>query len=328
MGPGGLREIICDLHPSDDIEDMVRFNLLDDAGVCRLDEMALVQTIDVITPIVDDPFTFGKIAAANAISDVYAMGARPITALNFLAFPEDRLPTKVAAEILRGGLEACEEAGCTLLGGHTIRDEEVKYGLAVTGLADPDAIVANSGAKPGDALVLTKALGTGVINTAAKKGLATAGSLEDAEKSMTALNKSACEAMLAVGANACTDVTGFGLGGHAAQMAAASEVTFNLYSSKMPFLKGALSLCRKDILPAGSRNNLKAYRSTIRVKKDVDPARLNLIFDAQTSGGLLISVPSAKSRKLVGELKKRGALVARVVGEVVNKKKGLDIVIY
>jgi len=327
VGPGGLREIVCDLHPSDDLRRLVGFDLGDDAGVYRLDGVTLVQTIDVITPIVDDPFTFGRIAAANAMSDVYAMGGRPATALNFLAFPEGDLPAKVAADILRGGLAACEEADCALLGGHTIRDEEVKYGLAVTGVADPDKIVTNAGAKPGDVLVLTKPLGTGVIGTAVKKGVAPAGSAQAAEKSMMALNKSACEAMLAVGANACTDVTGFGLGGHAAQMASASDVTFNLYSSKMPFLKGALPLCRKEILPGGSRNNLKVYRSAIRVRKDVDPARLNLIFDAQTSGGLLISVPSAKSRKLVSELKKRGAPAARTIGEVSSKKKGLNLVI-
>lgn len=300
----------------------------DDAGVYELEEgFALIQTIDVITPIVDDPFLFGRIAAANSISDIYAMGGKPLTALNFLAFPEKQLPFSVASEILKGGMDACEEAGCALLGGHTIGDDEVKYGLSVTGTALVDDIVANSGMRVGNAVVLTKPLGTGIISTAVKNEKASVRSAEAAAKSMATLNKTACEAMLEVGVDACTDITGFGLCGHAAQMANASGVTIEIESASVPLLPGALSLASKGSVPGGTKNNYNAYKDKVRISKGTDPALIDVLFDAQTSGGLLICVPEKKCAELIENLKKRKCPASEIIGRVVKKSKESDIIL-
>ena len=327
MGPGGLRDIICGLRPSPDSRALVGFELADDAGVYLLGDTALIQTIDVITPIVDDPYLFGRIAAANSLSDIYAMGGKPITALNFIAFPIDDLPAKVAGEILRGGLDACKKADCLLMGGHTIRDEEIKYGLAVTGIANPQEIVTNAGAKAGDSLILTKPIGTGIISTALKRGVAPLKSAEAAASSMARLNRAACEAMMAVGANACTDITGFGLAGHLAQMARASKVTAVIESSKVPLLLGVTALARKGIVPGGTRSNFAAYKKRVQIGVKIDSAKVDVLFDAQTSGGLLISVSEKKVGKLIKELKKRKTLCAQIVGHVEKKSKSIDVVI-
>ena len=319
--------MICDLRPSKDRRALVGFDLGDDAGVYQLGDMALIQTIDVITSIVDDPYLFGRIAAANALSDIYAMGGRPITALNFIAFPVNDLPMKVAAEILQGGLYACKEAGCLLLGGHTIRDEEVKYGLSVTGIAKPEKIVTNAGAKPGDLLILTKPIGTGIISTAVKRGVAPLKSARAAASSMARLNRAACEAMMAVGVNACTDITGFGLAGHLAQLTRASKVTAIIESGKVPLLPGVMELSRKGIVPGGTKNNFAGYKKTVRIQKGINPEMIDIIFDAQTSGGLLISVPARKAKKLLNELKKRKTPPALIIGRVVKKLKSIDVVI-
>jgi selenide,water dikinase len=233
----------------------------------------------------------------------------------------------VVSEILKGGLEACEEAGCALMGGHTIKDEEVKYGLAVTGVALPDEIITNAGAKPGDMLVLTKPIGTGIMSTAVKKGVAPKRGAQASSASMATLNLGAFQAMNAVGVNACTDITGFGLAGHASQMASASGVTFIIDTSTVPLLPGVLALARKDMLPGGSKNNLKAYRKRAKFSKQVDTAKIDVIFDAQTSGGLLMSVPENKAKKLVAELKKRKTPAARIIGKVAKKIKSKDIVL-
>lgn len=322
MGPGGLHEILCNLAPKLDAKRLVGFDLSDDAGVYLLDGTALIQTIDVITPIVDDPYLFGKIAAANAISDIYAMGGKPITALNFLAFPEKQLPMSVAADILRGGMDICEEAGCALMGGHTVRDDEIKYGLAVTGVAKPDAVVTNAGAKPGDVIILTKPIGTGIISTALKRGAAPAKSVDAAAKNMAALNKSACEAMMSVGANACTDVTGFGLVGHLAQLASASNVAIFIEHDSVPMLPGALTLAKKGFVPGGTKNNFNVFKKRV-VFYQLEQALIDVLFDAQTSGGLLISVPESKSKKLISELKKLKTPAAVEIGKVDERLKRL-----
>lgn len=285
---------------------LVGFDTNDDAGVYRISpECALVQTTDFFTPIVDDPFTFGAVAAANALSDIYAMGGRPITALSILCYPGKGDMDDLEA-ILRGGAEKMIEAGCAVLGGHSVNDEEIKFGYAVTGLIHPDRILANAGAKAGDVLVFTKALGTGVISTALKRGIAKSEDVDGAIRSMLMLNNSACEAMLAAGAHGCTDVTGFGLLGHAREMALASKVTLEIDSTAIEFLPGALDYAAQGAIPGGLNNNRAFVESCVLVKPGVDPTVLQLLYDPQTSGGLLISVPEETASRIPG----------RVVGRV------------
>lgn len=316
--------MICDIRPSEDARRIVGFDLSDDAGVFLLDDdTVLVQTVDVITPIVDDAETFGKISATNALSDIYAMNATPLTALNIVAFPDKQLPLSVLSAIMRGGLSKCEEAGCALLGGHSLRDEEIKYGLAVTGIAKRSEIITNSGARIGDVIILTKPLGTGLISTAIKRGKVSPRLLERAVNSMTTLNKGGALAMAKIGATACTDVTGFGLLGHAVQLARASEVTLEIEVSKVPVIKGAWELVKKGMAPGGTKNNIKAYREFVKTPKCFEESLFELLFDPQTSGGLLITTPKEKSNALVRELKRQKTLAYAVIGEVKRKKKGI-----
>jgi selenide,water dikinase len=281
---------------------LVGFDLNDDAGVYRISpECALVQTTDFFTPIVDDPFTFGAIAAANALSDVYAMGGRPVTALSILCYPGKGDLDDLEA-ILRGGAEKMIEAGCAILGGHSVNDDEIKFGYAVTGLIHPDRILANAGARPGDVLVLTKALGTGVISTALKRGIAQDEHVQASIRSMLTLNKTACEAMLAAGAHGCTDVTGFGLLGHAREMALASKVTLEIDAASIEFLPGALDYARAGALPGGLNNNRSFAGCAVAVKGEIDEHVLSLLYDPQTSGGLLISVPQATASRIPGRV--------------------------
>lgn len=258
----------------------------------RLDDgRALVQTVDFFTPIVDDPFVYGRIAAANALSDVYAMGGRPLTALAIAGFPKDA-DRAILKGIFAGGLSMLREAGVALLGGHTVQDSEIKFGYAVTGEVDPKRILANAGARPGDVLILTKAIGTGIIATALKFERAPAEAIEAAIASMTTLNRAAAEAMelLPVDAvNACTDITGFGLIGHATEMAVASDCTLELDSSTVPLLRGALDLVEGNV-PGGGRTNRQHFGSGLRVEGSVDPRVVDILFDPQTSGGLLVAV--------------------------------------
>jgi selenide,water dikinase len=260
-----------------------------------------VQTTDFFTPIVDDPFTFGAIAAANALSDVYAMGGRPISSLTILCYP-GKGDLDDLEGILRGGAEKMIEADCAVLGGHSVNDAEIKFGYAVTGLIHPDRIIANTGARPGDLLVFTKAIGTGVISTALKRGIAKMKHVEDAIQSMLTLNKGACEAMLLAGAHGCTDVTGFGLLGHAREMAMASMVTLEIDSTAIEFLPGALEYAARGAVPGGLDNNRAFAENCVLVRPGVDPAILQLLYDPQTSGGLFISVPEASAARIPGRI--------------------------
>jgi selenide,water dikinase len=266
---------------------LVGFDTADDAGVYKLTpECALVQTVDFFTPIVDDPYTFGAIAAANALSDVYAMGGKPISALSILAWPADGDLDQLA-EILKGGAEKIHEADCALLGGHSVKDEDIKFGYSVTGTIHPDRIKTNAGARPGDALVFTKRLGTGVIGTALKQGIARESDVEAAVQSMLKLNRAACEAMLEFDVHGCTDVTGFGLIGHAREMALGSKTTIEIDPGALQFLPGALEYARLGAIPGGLKNNREFAASCVEGTSEFD----DLLYDPQTSGGLLISMP-------------------------------------
>ncbi len=289
---------------------LVGLDFPDDAGVYRLDaERALVQSVDFFTPVVDDPADFGAVAATNALSDLYAMGAKPLTALNLVAFPEELLPLWVLEDILRGSAEVLDRAGVVLLGGHSIDDAEPKFGLAVTGLVHPDRIIRTGGARPGDSLVLTKPIGVGVITTAAKRGIASPQSLEAALLAMKELNDVAARAMESVGVNAATDVTGFGLLGHAAEMADASDCTLEIDASRVPILEGAEALASRDVFPGGSRSNLDYLvgRSAVEFAGEIPDHRRLLLADAVTSGGLLISVPGDRENGLLDALVRGGS---------------------
>ena len=272
---------------------LVGFETADDAGVYKLTpECALVQTVDFFTPIVDDAYTFGAIAAANALSDVYAMGGRPLSALSILAWPAQGDLDELAA-ILKGGAEKIHEADCALLGGHSIRDEEVKFGYAVTGTIHPERIKSNAGARPGDALLLTKRIGTGVTATALKKGIAKEADVEAAVESMLTLNRQACEAMLRFEVHGCTDVTGFGLLGHAREMACASGVTLEIDPRAVQFLAGALEYAKQGAIPGGLKNNREFVSGCVEGASEFD----DLLYDPQTSGGLLIAMPEADAAR-------------------------------
>ena len=286
----------------------------DDAGVFLLDDrVALVQTVDFFTPVVDDPSAFGAIAAANALSDVYAMGGRPLTALSIAAFPESGFPDEWAVEIVRGGAEKLAEAGCALLGGHSVRDPEVKFGYAVTGLVRPDRVLSNAGARPGDALVLTKALGTGVISTAIKHARAPRAAVDAATRSMAELNRAAADALAqAPGAvSACTDVTGFGLVGHASEVAAASGVTLEIDADRVPLIAGALELAARN-RPGGTATNQAHFAQRVREARAIDDPLRALLYDPQTSGGLLAAVEPASVPALRTRLAAAGVLAAEI----------------
>jgi len=290
----------------------------DDAGVYRISpDMALLQTVDFFTPIIDDPYNFGLIAAANALSDIYAMGGRPMTVLNICCFSTE-VPPHVLADILRGGADKVAEAGAVLLGGHTVSDKEIKYGLAVTGTVHPDRVYANAGAKAGDVLVLTKPLGTGIFSTAYKNDVIGEDGLSEAVRSMTTLNRAASEAMQKIGVNACTDITGFGLTGHMAEMAAASKVRCRVRFSSLPFLAGIFDLIEKDQVPGGAYANEDHFGQWVAFEDQLSDGEKIAVFDPQTSGGLLISVAAQKADALVRELKERETLCAGIIGEVVR----------
>ena len=277
---------------------LVGFDTADDAGVYKLTaELALVQTVDFFTPIVDDPFTYGAIAAANSLSDVYAMGGNPISALSVLAYPA-KGDTDALEQILKGGASKIHEANCVILGGHSVADDEVKFGYAVTGTVHPERIKANSGARAGDALVLTKRIGTGVISTALKRGLANDSDLQAATESMLALNRRACEAMLQFDVHGCTDVTGFGLIGHAREMALASHVTLEIESQAVRFLPGALDYAKKGALPGGLHNNREFASCVVELQCAPTAELESLLYDPQTSGGLLIALPENDAASL------------------------------
>jgi selenide,water dikinase len=289
----------------------------DDAAVYKIsDDIALVQTVDYFTPIVDDPYTFGAIAAANALSDIYAMGVKPVMALNIVGFPVNELSLDILVEILRGGADKAKEAGIPIAGGHSIEDKEPKYGMVVTGLAHPDRIMTNSGAKPGDALILTKPIGTGIINTALKAEVAAQESVDAAVKVMSTLNRAAAECMMRIGVNSCTDVTGFGLLGHLYEMISASGVGAEVSYGKVPLIPGTWELADDLIIPAGTSRNHEYLGDHVVWDNRVEYEEQMILCDAQTSGGLLISVPEEKSAALIESLEGSGALVAARIGKI------------
>jgi selenide, water dikinase len=300
----------------------------DDAGVFRIaDDLAIVNTVDFFTPIVDDPFTYGQISAANALSDVYAMGGAPRTALNIVCWPQSGLPGEMLADILRGAADKAREAGVVIVGGHTVADEEVKFGMAVTGVIDPRRIVRNVGARVGDALILSKPLGTGILMTAFKRDALSDESYEAAVRSMTQLNAAAAAAMLKYDVHAATDVTGFGLVGHALKMAEGSGVTIVFEESDLPLMPGVLEQCRAGMIPGGGTRNREYYAPSVRIVDEVSDEIATIAFDPQTSGGLLIAVPEAESLALLAELQNGGHKDAAIVGRVTAKgEKAIEIV--
>jgi len=277
---------------------LIGFDTADDAGVYKLTaELALVQTIDFFTPIVDDPYTFGAIAAVNALSDVYAMGGRPISALSVLAYPA-KGDLSDLEEILKGGAEKMREAECSIIGGHSIADDEIKFGYAVTGTVHPARVKANAAARPGDAIVFTKRLGTGVIATALKRGIAAEEHVAEAIRSMLTLNRRACEEMLKFDVHGCTDVTGFGLIGHAREMALASGVTLEIMVDQVRFLPGALDYARQGAVPGGLNNNRDFASCVVETTRELPRETEDLLYDPQTSGGLLITLPETDAAAL------------------------------
>jgi selenide, water dikinase len=299
---------------------LVGFDKADDAGVYKISgELALVQTVDFFTPIVDDAYTFGQIAAVNSLSDVYAMGGRPLSALALVCFPE-KGDVKVLEQVLAGGLSKMMEAGCTIIGGHSIRDEELKFGYAVTGLVHPERVLANSGARPGDRLLLTKALGTGVISTAIKKDKAQPEWIAAATASMTTLNRAAAEAAAKFEVHALTDITGFGLIGHARELALASNVSLRLQAGQAPLLPGALECVRAGFIPGGLKANRDFAECLVSYEGAVPEDVKTLLFDPQTAGGLLISV-AAKDAAALGKALRESGVTAAEIGEVLPQGK-------
>ncbi len=292
----------------------------DDAGVYQLnDEIALVQTVDFFTPIVDDPFAFGQIAVVNALSDVYAMGGTPLTGMNLVAFPIKTLSPSILKEILLGGLSKMKEAGVALVGGHSIEDPEIKYGLAVTGLIHPKKILTNANAKVGDKLVLTKALGTGIIATALKGQMASEEAVRKIIESMVTLNRAASEWMIKFGAHACTDITGFSFLGHALEMAAASQVGLVIQSEAIPVFPEVLEYAKIGLVPGGAHSNRQFFSCKVEAHSNVPELLLDILYDPQTSGGLLISLSPNEAEKLVAVLKEEGHVYSSIVGEVVEE---------
>lgn len=299
---------------------LVGTETFDDAGVYALsDELALVQTVDFFPPLVDDPYQFGQIAAANALSDVYAMGGEPLTALNIVAFPDQELPAQVLVEILRGGADKVREAGALVIGGHSVRDSEVKYGLAVTGRVHPRRFWANSGARPGDVLILSKPLGSGVLTSAAKSGSLRPGELAEAIAVMTTLNRGARDAADGLDVHACTDITGFGLVGHAFEMAEASNVTIVLQASRVPLMARTLEMARQGVLTRTHRATREFLGERLGLDPVVEPALAGVLMDAQTSGGLLFSVSEECADLLVPALRAARVPAAAIVGRVEPK---------
>ena len=308
---------------------MVGFDTADDAGVYRIaPDLALVQTVDFFTPIVDDPYTFGQIAATNALSDVYAMGGQPMSALAMVCFPA-KGDLDVLERILAGGLSKMVEAGCTIIGGHSIRDEEIKFGYAVIGRIHPDRVLTNAGAKAGDKLILTKPLGTGVIATAIKKEKAEPAWIEAAVESMTTLNRQAAEAVNAGGyaVNSMTDITGFGLIGHVREMALGANVSVRIHAEAVPLLAGALECVRAGHIPGGLNSNREFAECNVAYEGEVPEHVKTILFDPQTAGGLLVSVADSDSRRIISALEAAG-VPAALIGSVAERSEHLITVVY
>jgi len=300
---------------------------LDDAGVYKISEdIAIIQTIDFITPIVNDPYNFGQIAAANSLSDVYTMGGKPITAMNVVCFPSDTLDISILREILRGGMEKMQEAGVALMGGHSVTDPEMKYGLSVTGIVHPDKLITNSGTQFGDELVLTKPLGTGIMSTSLKARLISEEAMEKVTRNMATLNKRAAELMIELGAHACTDITGFGLAGHASHLVQEGDLGIEIDFQEIPVFPEVMELLKREIYPGGLGRNRDFYGAAVEFKGRTDGYKQNILFDPQTSGGLLVALPRESSRKMVEELNKDGNSNARVIGRIIRQPEHKIIV--
>lgn len=326
LGPGVLEKALCGLAQPSYPELMADFSGNEDAGLFRLDgERALVQTVDFFPPIVDDPWLFGRIAAANALSDVYAMGGRPITALALVCFPVRSLAPTVLATMMEGGLDALIEAGCALLGGHSVEDPEPKLGYSVTGLVHPQKAWRNNTLRPGAVLILTKPLGTGLVNMAQRAGLASPESLSAAQASMARLNKGAAEILSSFPVLACTDVTGFGLGGHAAEMAAGEECGLRLFASALPFLPGAQDYASMGLVPEGAYRNKEGRLKAMVNPTAVSAVTLDMVFDPQTSGGLLAAVEAASAPAALSALRAAG-IDAAIVGEAGGRCGEVELV--
>jgi len=322
LRPQLLEEILKSMPSPKDDRILVGTNSYDDAAVYKLDsKTSIVQTVDFFTPVVDDPFQFGAIAAANSLSDIYAMGGKPLFALNVVGFPSSRLPIEVLEKILEGANSKAKEAGISIIGGHTVDDTEPKYGLAVTGIIESKKIVKNSTAKQGDVLILTKAIGTGIYSTALKKGILNRNDEKLLIKNMAELNKTAAEVMLKVGVNACTDVTGFGLLGHLLEMMNASNTHAIIEFDRIKFLPEVLKLAVAGNIPGGTKDNLAYTRQYVNYSRSISDIKKYILNDAQTSGGLLISVSKSKSRQLLDLLKKKGVKSSAKIGEVTTSKK-------
>jgi len=292
---------------------------LDDAGVYKIsDDLAIIQTVDFFTPIVDDPYWFGQIAAANALSDIYAMGGTPKTAMNLVGFPLKQMDISILRQILQGGLDKMKEAGVMLVGGHSVEDSELKYGLSVTGFVHPDRVLTKKNLNAGDRLVLTKPLGTGVINTAIKGGVASVKVIDKITRLMATLNRNAAEVMKQYSVHACTDITGFGLLGHLAEMVDGTGLGAVLDSKKIPILSEALDYAAMGMLPAGANKNKIFRESMVEFYSSVNPLIRDLLFDPQTSGGLLICIDRDDTDELVEELIQKGSDASAVIGEVVS----------
>ncbi len=325
MGPGDLGQILCGLQLPTDVNLIVGSETCDDAGVYRLDDTtALIQTLDFFTPIVDDPFEFGRITAANALSDVYAMGGWPLLCMNILACPVKTMDDRVFRQVVEGGLEKIKEAGALLVGGHSIEDTELKYGLSVTGIVHPDKVLLNAGAAVGDVLVLTKPLGTGILSTALKGGLAGEGVESRIVELMATLNRLPAELIreLDIMVHACTDITGFGLLGHLHEMAEASGVSVLVHRSEVPVLEGTLEFADMGIIPEGAHTNRTFYRGSVDSGQAEADGLEMICYDPQTSGGLVYAMPAEDAEVLLSGLRKAGyGLEGRIIGEVVQGKK-------
>jgi len=318
---------LCGLPLIRDPKLIVGLEKADDAGVYQLTEdLAIIQTVDFFPPVVDDPYMFGQIAAANALSDVYAMGGRPLTAMNLVAFPDQTMSVVTLRKVIIGALDKLREAGVVLVGGHSLKDKELKYGLSVTGIVHPQKVITLSHACPGDKLVLTKPLGTGILSTALKAGVLGQDDIDQLIACMAALNKEAAQLMAAIPAHACTDITGFGLMGHAWDMARSSEVGVKIYTEAVPLLPQVAHLARDEkFIPPGTRGNREYVMDKVKFAHDMPEFLLWILFDAQTSGGLLISLSPTDAESMVEQLHQRGIAVAAIIGEVTNEPGGAII---
>jgi selenide,water dikinase len=327
LPPGDLDRALCGLEFPTDSNVIVGLERADDAGVYKVsDDLALIQTVDFFTPIVDDPYEFGQIAAANALSDVYAMGGIPKTAMNLVAFPLKDMDISVLRQIIQGGLDKMSEAGVVLVGGHSVEDKELKYGLSVTGFIHPDRVLTKKNLQVGDRLILTKPLGTGIINTAIKGGLASKEITDTVTRLMATLNKDAAEIMEDYPVHACTDITGFGFLGHLAEMVVDSGTGIRIQANNLPILPQTLNYTGMGLVPAGAYKNREFFERHVDFAPRVDPLIQDILFDPQTSGGLLICVEGDRADGLLQALRQKGVHDAAVVGQIETEPKERIIV--